>query len=52
MKTAGSFVETTGEILYNHKNNYYREVSLMYMQDILRGGITNDDPRIPRNVSK
>lgn len=24
----------------------------LYMQDILRGGITNDDPRIPRNISK
>ena len=24
----------------------------LYMQDILRGGITNDDPRIPRNVSE
>ena len=23
----------------------------LYMQDILRGGITNDDPRIPRNLS-
>ena len=24
----------------------------LYMQDILRGGITNDDPRIPRNISE
>ena len=24
----------------------------IYIQDILRGGISNDDPRIPRNVSK
>ena len=24
----------------------------LYMQDIMRGGITNDDPRIPRNISK
>ena len=24
----------------------------LYIQDILRGGITNDDPRIPRNVSE
>ena len=23
----------------------------LYVQDIIRGGITNDDPRIPRNVS-
>lgn len=23
----------------------------LYIQDILRGGISNDDPRIPRNVS-
>ena len=22
----------------------------LFIQDILRGGITNDDPRIPRNV--
>ena len=26
------------------------EVDGLYMQDILRGGIANDDPRIPRNV--
>ena len=24
----------------------------LYIQDIMRGGITNDDPRIPRNLSK
>ena len=24
----------------------------LYIQDIMRGGITNDDPRIPRNISK
>ena len=24
----------------------------IYIQDIIRGGITNDDPRIPRNISK
>ena len=24
----------------------------LYIQDIIRGGITNDDPRIPRNISK
>ena len=23
----------------------------LYIQDIIRGGITNDDPRIPRNLS-
>ena len=28
------------------------EVDGLYMQDILRGGITNDDPRIPRNISE
>lgn len=28
------------------------EVDGLYMQDILRGGITNGDPRIPRNISK
>ena len=27
------------------------EVDGLYIQDIIRGGITNDDPRIPRNVS-
>ena len=26
------------------------EVDGLYMQDILRGGIANDDPRIPRNI--
>ena len=24
----------------------------LYIQDILRGGITNDDPRIPGNISE
>ena len=24
----------------------------LYIQDIIRGGITNDDPRIPKNISK
>ena len=23
----------------------------LYIQDIIRGGISNDDPRIPRNIS-
>ena len=24
----------------------------LYIQDIMRGGIRNDDPRIPRNLSE
>ena len=24
----------------------------LYIQDIMRGGIKNDDPRIPRNISE
>ena len=24
----------------------------LYIQDIIRGGIKNNDPRIPRNISK
>lgn len=24
----------------------------LFIQDIIRGGITNDDPRIPRNICK
>jgi hypothetical protein len=24
----------------------------LYIQDIMRGGINNNDPRIPRNISK
>ena len=28
------------------------EADGLYIQDIMRGGISNDDPRIPRNVSK
>ena len=28
------------------------EADGLYMQDILRGGITNDDPRIPGNISE
>ena len=29
-----------------------KETDGLYIQDIIRGGITNDDPRIPRNLSK
>ena len=37
-------------------NNYYlkileKEVDGLYVQDIIRGGILNNDPRIPRNIS-
>ncbi len=28
------------------------EMDGLYIQDIMRGGITNDDPRIPRNISE
>ena len=28
------------------------ESDCLYIQDIIRGGIKNDDPRIPRNISK
>lgn len=28
------------------------ETDGLYIQDIIRGGVTNDDPRIPRNLSK
>ena len=28
------------------------ETDGLYIQDIMRGGITNDDPRIPRNISE
>ena len=28
------------------------ETDGIYMQDIMRGGIRNDDPRIPRNLSE
>ncbi len=35
-------------------NNYFKileqETDGLFIQDIIRGGITNDDPRIPRNV--
>lgn len=38
-------------------NRHYLEIleeesDGLYIQDIIRGGITNDDPRIPRNISK
>ena len=38
-------------------NKLYEEMLLeeddgLYIQDIMRGGIKNDDPRIPRNISK
>ena len=37
-------------------NNYYlkileKEEDGLYVQDIIRGGILNNDPRIPRNIS-
>jgi len=28
------------------------ESDSLYIQDIIRGGISNDDPRIPRNISE
>ena len=28
------------------------EADGLYIQDIMRGGVSNDDPRIPRNISK
>lgn len=28
------------------------ETDGLYMQDIMRGGVANDDPRIPRNISE
>ncbi len=27
------------------------ETDGLYIRDMIRGGITNDDPRIPRNLS-
>ncbi len=38
-------------------NQHYMEIleeesDGLYIQDIIRGGIKNDDPRIPRNISK
>lgn len=38
-------------------NQYYlkmldQEMDGLFIQDIIRGGITNDDPRIPRNICK
>ena len=29
-----------------------KESDGLYIQDIMRGGIKNDDPRIPRNISE
>lgn len=28
-----------------------KESDGLYIQDIIRGGVSNDDPRIPRNIS-
>lgn len=38
-------------------NQYYlkmldQEMNGLFIQDIIRGGIKNDDPRIPRNICK
>ncbi len=35
-----------------YQNIQEEEIDGLYMQDILRGGITNDDPRIPGNISE
>ena len=42
---------------YDEANRLYLEMleeesDGLYIQDIIRGGIKNDDPRIPRNISK
>ena len=29
-----------------------KETDGLYIQDIIRGGISDDDPRIPRNISE
>ena len=56
MKTAGSLALNTRptigslvndrKLLYNHKNNYYREVSLMYMQDIHKIWLATGENRV------
>ena len=38
-------------------NQYYLDIleeesDGLYIQDIIRGGVSNDDPRIPRNLSE
>ena len=40
------------EAHFNNLDILEKEDDGLYMQDILRGGISNDDPRIPRNISK
>lgn len=57
------YKESDGEIYYplrklrdDNANNSYlkileKEQDGLYIQDIIRGGILNDDPRIPRNIS-
>ncbi len=36
----------------NYSSILEEETDGLYIQDIMRGGITNDDPRIPRNISQ
>ena len=36
----------------NYSSILEEETDGLYIQDIMRGGITNDDPRIPRNLSQ
>ena len=53
---AGKYNRNSNSLaLEAHINNLdilEKEDDGLYMQDILRGGISNDDPRIPRNISK
>lgn len=37
---------------HNYLDILEEESDGMYIQDIIRGGISNDDPRIPRNISE
>ena len=51
-----SYFDYAQAFLNDDANNYYlkileKEVDGLYVQDIIRGGILNNDPRIPRNIS-
>lgn len=51
-----SYFDYAQAFLNDDANNYYlkileKEEDGLYVQDIIRGGILNNDPRIPRNIS-
>ena len=49
----GHFCQEEWQVIYRlfYIKMLEEESDGLYIQDIMRGGIKNDDPRIPRNIS-